>query len=86
MKVSGIFKTLIVVVACVLLGALVLNILLPNAATSIVNTVEDQIYNATKLSFDFNGDGNQGSDTTATTLNNDQTGTDTGQSEIVNGF
>lgn len=57
MKVSGIFKTLITIVACVVLGAFALNILMPNAAKSIVNATEGMIYNATSMSFDFNGDG-----------------------------
>lgn len=60
MKVSGIFKTLIVIVACVVIGALVLNVLLPNTATSLVNAAEDMIYQATHISFDFNGDGVKG--------------------------
>lgn len=57
MKVSGIFKTLIVIVACVVLGAFALNVLMPNAAKSLVNATEGMIYNATNMSFDFNGDG-----------------------------
>lgn len=57
MKVSGIFKTLIIIVACVVLGAFALNIIMPNAAKSLVNATEGMIYNATSMSFDFNGDG-----------------------------
>ena len=60
MNVGKIFKVLIIVVACVIIGALVLNILLPNAATSLVNAIEDQVYNATGMNFDFNGDNNDG--------------------------
>lgn len=56
MKVGGIFKTLITIVACVVLGAFALNILMPNAAKSLVNATEGMIYNATGMSFDFNGD------------------------------
>ena len=58
MSVAKIFKVLIIVVACVIIGALVLNVLLPNTTKSLVNAVENQVYNATGLSFDFNGDGN----------------------------
>lgn len=60
MKVSGIFKTLIVIVACVVLGAFALNIIMPNAAKALVNATEGMIYNATGMSFDFNGDGIDG--------------------------
>lgn len=67
MSVGKIFKTLIVIVACVVIGAVVLNVLLPNATTSLVNTVENQIYNATGLEFDFNGDGTYGSSTNRAT-------------------
>ena len=57
MSVGKIFKTLIIIVACVILGAVVLNVLLPNATSSLVTAVEGQIFNATGMSFDFNGDG-----------------------------
>lgn len=60
MSVGKIFKVLIIIVACVIVGALVLNVLLPNTATSLVNAVEGQIFNATGMSFDLNGDGNNG--------------------------
>jgi len=60
MSVEKIFKVLIIVVACVIIGALVLNVLLPNTTKSLVNAVEDQVHNATGLTFDFNGDGNSG--------------------------
>lgn len=61
MSVSKIFITLIIIVACVAIGALVLNILLPNVTATLVNAVENMIYQATKLQFDFNGDGTTGS-------------------------
>lgn len=60
MNVKSIFKTLIIIVMCVLLGAFLLNILLPNVTAGIVNATEDQIFNATGLQFDFNNDGNTG--------------------------
>lgn len=59
MSVAKIFKVLIIVVACVIIGALVLNVLLPNTTKSLVNAVENQVFNATGLSFDFNGDDNK---------------------------
>jgi uncharacterized membrane protein len=60
MSVQKIFITLIIVVACVVIGAFVLNVLLPNVVKTLVNAIEDQLYKATKLSFDFNGDGHSG--------------------------
>lgn len=67
MKVGGIFKTLITIVACVVIGAFALNILLPNATKSLVNATEDMIYNATSMSFNFNGDDHSGGAYTAGT-------------------
>lgn len=60
MKVQGIFKTLVIVVCCIVLGAMVLNIFLPNVVTQLSNVVEDSIYKGTGMSFDFNGDGRGG--------------------------
>lgn len=57
------FVVLITIVGCVLIGALVLNILLPNVAASMINTVESMIYSATGISMDFNGDGQRGQTT-----------------------
>lgn len=67
MKVGGIFKTLITIVACVVIGAFALNILLPNATKSLVNATEDMLYNATSMSFNFNGDDHAGGAYTAGT-------------------
>lgn len=60
MGVKKIFTVLITIVACVLIGALVLNVLLPNVTAQVINAAEDMIYRATGLTFDFNGDGNVG--------------------------
>lgn len=60
MSVQKIFITLIIIVACVAIGALVLNVLLPNVTTTLISAVENMIYQATKLEFDFNGDGRVG--------------------------
>lgn len=76
MSVKKIFITLITVVACVILGAFVLNTLMPNVTTTLINAVEDQIFKATSLEFDFNNDGNNGtigSDNTYGGLNEDKT-------------
>lgn len=66
MSVGKIFKVLIVIVACVIIGAIVLNVLLPNVTASMVNAVEAQIFNATGMSFDFNGDDTGGRDSATT--------------------
>ena len=57
MNVKGIFVTLITIVGCVIIGAFVLNTLLPNVTTTLINSAESMIQNATSLEFDFNGDG-----------------------------
>lgn len=55
-----VFITLITIVALVVVGAFVLNVIMPNTVTTMVNTVEGMIYNSTGLSMDFNGDGRTG--------------------------
>lgn len=84
MNVKKIFITLITVVACVILGAFVLNTLMPNVTTTLINTVEDQIFKATSLKFDFNNDGIIGSNNnTYEGVNEDKTVTgDTGDNVI----
>lgn len=59
--IKKIFIILITIVALVAIGALALNVILPNASTQMVNAVENMIYNATGMSFDFNGDSTGGS-------------------------
>lgn len=59
-SVKKIFIVLIVMVACVMIGALVLNVLLPNIADTIVDALETMVYNATGMEFDWNGNGNTG--------------------------
>ena len=88
MTVGKIFKVLIIVVACVIIGALVLNVLLPNTATALVNSTEDMIYKATGMSFDFNGDSNAGATNTTNTYNADITtgGAASDQAAGVEGF
>lgn len=60
MKVSGIFKILVVIVCCIVVGATVINIFLPNVVTQLSQTVEDALFKGTGMKFDFNGDGNVG--------------------------
>lgn len=87
MSVGKIFKTLIIIVACVLVGALVLNILLPNVATTLVNSTETMIFKATGMKFDFNADGIMGGTAADNTYSGQQSnGTgDTGNG-VVTGF
>lgn len=80
MSVKKIFITLIVVVCCVILGAFVINILLPNVTTTLINAVEAEIHNATGMNFDFNNDGTAG-ETSAQTGN--YTGERTGDTNAV---
>lgn len=75
MGVKKIFIILITVVACVIIGAFVLNTLLPNASQSLVNAIEDTVFKATKMSFDWNNDGHAG----GTNTTNSYTGTQTNQ-------
>lgn len=60
MNVSGIFKILIIVVACIIVGGILLNVLLPNGLNSIVGWMEDGVMAATGAKFDLNGDGDIG--------------------------
>lgn len=88
MDVKKIFLLLIGVVACVVIGALVLNVLLPNATRSMVNAIEGQIFNASGMSFDFNGDGTVGSASTGQAFEDGDgkaTGTDDSHTTSVNG-
>lgn len=64
MDIKKIFITLIVIVVMVMIGAMVINVLLPNVSTQIVNATEDMVFKATGLQFDFNGDGVIGSSNT----------------------
>lgn len=86
MSVKKIFVTLIVVVCCVILGAFIINILLPNVTTTLINAVEDQIFNATGMEFDFNNDGVMGgsSDTYTGERNGDTD--DISDEDAVEGF
>ena len=86
MSVKKIFIILITVVACVMLGALLLNVLMPNVMTSVVDSVENMVYNATGMSMDFNGNGTgagtKGKATERTVNDNEGAG----KKEAVDGF
>ena len=86
MSVKKIFTILITIVACVAIGALVLNILMPNAVTQVVNTTEDMIYKATGIAFDFNGDGVAGGSGGGNVDIIDNTGDKASEGAGVDGF
>lgn len=94
MSVKKIFITLITVVACVMVGAFVLNVLMPNAITTGTNAVEDQLYKATGIKMDFNGDAGQGNNNYTDSNRvyggkyqaNQQQGTGTNNGQNVGGF
>lgn len=86
MSVKKIFVILITVVVCVIIGAFIINILMPNAVASLINAAEDQIYNATGLSFDFNGDGTGGSSKYEYDASKTGNGDDALQGGNVDGF
>lgn len=82
MNVKKVFVILITIVALVVLGAFVLNSLMPSVTTQMVNAVEDQIYKGTGLSFDFNKDGHSGQNNKSYDTNTDMEETAAG----VDGF
>lgn len=87
--VKNIFKILIVAVAMLIIGAFVLNILLPNVTTSLVNAAEGTVYQATGMSFDWNGDGTGGDSNNKQDFNTSQqsgTGDATQTGAQVDGF
>lgn len=90
-SVKKIFTVLIVMVACVVVGALVLNVLLPNVSSSLVDALETMVFNATGMTFDWNGNGNTGDHngrqfTDDMENERDQTGTLHGGDNGVNGL
>ena len=89
-SVKKIFMVLIIMVACVMIGALVLNVLMPNVATSIVDALEQMVFNATGMQFDWNGNGAGGEFGGGVDfqegMNSDNTGTNVGESEQVEGL
>lgn len=64
MSVGKIFKVLIIIVVCVIIGAMVINVIVPNAVSALVDSTEGMLYKASGISFDFNGNGVAGADAT----------------------
>lgn len=77
MDVKKIFIMLITIVACVVIGALVLNTLLPGVTQSLINATEDMLFSATGMSFDFNNDGTSGGSVKDSYTGDDASDTDT---------
>lgn len=77
-SVKKIFTVLIIMVACVMIGALVLNVLLPNVATSIVDALEQMVFNATGMQFDWNGNESGGTSGGGTDFQSGMADDDTG--------
>ncbi len=73
MSVKKIFMTLVVIVMCIILGAFLINVLLPNVTAQVINSAEDSVFKATGMQFDFNSDGHTG------TNNNDYSGDGVGK-------
>ena len=86
-SVKKIFITLITIVALVIVGAFLLNTLLPNVTTTLINSTGQMIYKATGLDFDFNADGTTGSMSGSTFTGDNSDTTVTGQvNSNVEGF
>lgn len=89
-SVKKIFTVLIVMVACVVVGALVLNVLLPNVSSTLVDALEQMVYNATGMSFNWNGNDTKPGDENRvdfTGANNVETnGNEVGKSGEVSGL
>ncbi len=75
MGVGKIFKVLIVIVVCVMIGAMAINVIVPNAVSGLIDATEGMMYKASGISFDFNGNGTAGSDSSGSS---DFTGSSTG--------
>ena len=54
--VKKIFVTLITIVLLVMMGAFLLNKVAPNVMAGVSNAAEQQLYKATGISLNFNGD------------------------------
>jgi len=83
MSINKLFVVLIGLVVCVIVGALIINLLAPNAYTAVVDSIESMIFNATGMKFDFNNNNNTlgGTDFTNTNV-----GTDDGVEHSVKGM
>ena len=90
-SVKKIFTVLIVMVACVVVGALVLNVLLPNVSSTLIDALEQMVYNATGMKFNWNGNDSQIKedgkvDFTGDNSVKDKDGNDIGKSGEVSGL
>jgi len=60
MDVKKIFILLITVVACIMVGAFILNVIMPNTLATVFDAVDGAIYSATGISLDLNGNNKAG--------------------------
>lgn len=86
MSIGKIFKVLIVAVGCVIAGAVILNVLLPNAMSAVSNAIETQIYKATGIQMDFNGDGYKGAAVNNSKETNNDQRYNSGTNNGISGF
>lgn len=75
-SVKKVFGFLIVTAVCVILGAFILNLLLPNVVRASINTIETGIMSATGIKYDLNGDGTVGN------ISSTNTGSDKAQQGV----
>ena len=59
--VKKIFTVLITAVACILIGAFILNAVVPNATSAIADAIDNTVFMATGIQMDINGNGTSGS-------------------------
>jgi hypothetical protein len=69
MDVKKIFIILITVVACIAIGAFVLNVFMPNVMAGVFNAIDTAIFDATGIAVDLNGDNTPGSTQLSSTAN-----------------
>ena len=81
--IKKVFMILIAAVASVIIGALVLNVFLPNAVSIAVDSVENMIFQASGLSVDLDVDGRPGQ--AGTTIEGDTPATEE-DPHTVDGF
>lgn len=75
MNVKKIFAILITVVVMIILGALVINVVVPNGFAGVCNAIEGGIKQATGIEIDFNGDGSGKNATVTVEKGTDEYGT-----------
>ena len=83
--VKKIIVVLITIVVCVVIGAIVINIVAPNAAQAVIGGVEAGIHAATGISIDLDNTNDRASDEEANYAGLEAGGSDTFQDDITAG-